>query len=357
MKYKIQKFNFKNYKDGYSSIPNSLITNNALSINQKMIIIYLMSHKEDYELSTNYISKGLRMKWITVNKIIKELIIKDYLLLNNNVISINVYNFSLSKSDDLNTSNNQTKQSQPKEEAIENKSIITPITKEIKTPKEEETQPKTEKILTQKQIQNYKEIKEAIQSLEKNTEYEINLKNIKILSKCSNNEIRELSPYFEKIFNKHNIKINDGLKPSNNQTKQSQPKEEVIENNTSITATTTNIINSNTTENNKVDYVTGNTGTTETTNFINEYDELLNEKFSEARNLINNDAPDSDFTIQLSNKQEAMIYNIVYTISSTDNLNFEKLQEYTGYSIEDFKKIDKYINPFLECHNIKVALA
>jgi hypothetical protein len=90
MEFKVNKPNFDNYKNAYTKTPDSLFLNKYLSNNEKIVIGFILMQKDQYRLTTNHIASGLKMKWITIDKIVKSLIKKDYLSKSFDKLSINI---------------------------------------------------------------------------------------------------------------------------------------------------------------------------------------------------------------------------------------------------------------------------
>ena len=92
---KINKINLKNYKKGYSFIPNLLIKNQLLNPHQKILLQFLMIHQQGFEVNIDFISKGCNIDRRIISKDIKFLEKIQFIKLKNNWITINLKPISI----------------------------------------------------------------------------------------------------------------------------------------------------------------------------------------------------------------------------------------------------------------------
>jgi hypothetical protein len=97
MEFKIQKLDLSNYKQGYSSIPNTICTNRDLSDKQARLLIFLMSHKDGFKINENFIAKGLKLNWIRVSKNFNFLIENEFIYIKNGILLFNLERLSIEK--------------------------------------------------------------------------------------------------------------------------------------------------------------------------------------------------------------------------------------------------------------------
>lgn len=87
---KIIKPDFKNEKN-YSSIPNAIFGLKDLNANQKLLLGFLLSHRNGFNINFNFLQKGLNLSnWITVKKHFNKLVELSYIILKNDEIHINL---------------------------------------------------------------------------------------------------------------------------------------------------------------------------------------------------------------------------------------------------------------------------
>jgi len=92
-------------KDGYTQIPNGLITTHLLTSTEKIVLMFFMSHKDGHAVTKNFVHNGIfitnrkgqkvPMKFDRINDAIKSLMKKRYLIFDDEyfIYTVNLSDF------------------------------------------------------------------------------------------------------------------------------------------------------------------------------------------------------------------------------------------------------------------------